>query len=188
MWRYIRHYTVVSLIYAVTALMLFTVSRPVPVAATLPVITHAKPRPLPPRLATQGMPTHVNVPSVGIDLPVKEGAYDEASATWLVDHSAAFFAPLSVVVNDNNGTSLIYAHAQSGLFETLPNITQGAEAIIKTNNGHTFHYTYQSMRLVDPSDVSVFQVDGPPLLVLQTCMGDWSQYRALFTFTLTRVE
>lgn len=188
MRRAILHYVSIAAIYAVSSLMIFTVSQPLPVASTQPSVTITEPRPIKPRLATQGIPARVTVPSLSIDLGVKTGEYDANTATWAVDNSGAFYAPISVPVNDNNGITLIYAHAQTGLFETLPEIQPGAEAIVTTDNGHTFHYTYQTMRKADPSDVSVFQVDGPPTLVLQTCMGEWSQYRALFSFNLTKVE
>lgn len=162
--------------------------QPLPSASQPVASTLTKPRPVTPRLVIQGTPVRVEIPSLGIDLPIQTASYDPTTSTWPVDHSGAFFADISVPVNDNNGVSLIYAHAQSGLFETLPSITANAEAIITSDNGHRFHYQYQSMQQVDPADVSIFRVDGPPQLVLQTCMGDWSQYRALFSFNLQSVE
>jgi sortase (surface protein transpeptidase) len=93
-----------------------------------------------------------------------------------------------VPANNNNGTTLLYAHGQDGLFGALPNIQPGALAQVYTNSGAIFSYNYTSMQQVEPSNTDIFSVNTLPNLVLQTCTGDWSQYRALYSFTLTKVE
>ena len=190
MWRYVRYFGTLLILYGMTAVVFVVLAQPrPPVNPYTPVANQiVKPRPLAPRLAVQGIPVRIAVPSLGIDLPVRTERYDEASGTWPVDNSGAFYADTSVPVNDNNGVTLIYAHAQSGLFDVLPSINADAEALVTTDNGHIFHYRFASMQAVDPGDVSVFRVSGPPQLVLQTCTGDWSQYRALFNFNLQSIE
>lgn len=190
MWRYIRYFGTLLTLYGITAVLFVILAQPAPHTNIYSPVANqvTKPRPVAPRLAVRGTPVRIAVPSLGIDLPVQTATYDEATGTWPVDNSGAFFADISVPVNDNNGVSLIYAHAQSGLFDVLPSITAGAEAIVTTHNGLRFHYRYASMQSVDPGDVSVFRIDGPPQLVLQTCTGDWSQYRALFSFNLESIE
>lgn len=167
-------------------------TRPAPPSVHLALAdyaVHAEPKlAIRPRPAIQGEPTHISVPSIGIELPVKSGNYNADAASWTIDHSGAFHADLSMPVNESNGTTLIYAHAQSGLFDTLPHLAPGAQATVTTNNGHTFLYTYVSVDQVTPNDTSVFRADGPPTLVLQTCSGDWSQYRDLYAFQLTKVS
>jgi LPXTG-site transpeptidase (sortase) family protein len=178
--------------YALAGWMFLLLTRPAPVAIHMQpqdYAIHTEPKPgIRPRPAVQGLPAHVVIPSIGINLPVKEGAYDPTTAAWSIDHSAAYHANVSMPVNESNGTTLIYAHAQSGLFDTLSKLSVGAQAVINSDNGHTFTYTYDSMRRTDPTDTSVFTSIGPPTLVLQTCSGDWSQYRDLYSFRLTGVS
>lgn len=177
--------------YVFSAMMFVAITHPAPVAVHLrpqDYAVHIEPKPgVRPRPATQGQPVHLSIPSLALELPVKQGTYNPVTTEWSIDHSGAYHADISMPVNESNGTTLIYAHAQSGLFDTLPNIPQGAQVSVASDTGHTFVYTYESMRETDPTDTSVFQAGGPPTLVLQTCSGDWSQYRDLYSFRLTRV-
>lgn len=183
-------YSAITAMYLATFTMFTQVASPPPVATSSPIVVTHVPTPKPalsPRPAIQGMPTHISVPSLGIDLNVQTGYYDDASDTWSLDLINAYYAAYSLPINDSNGTTLIYSHAQAGLFDRLPQIQADTEAIVTTDTGYTFRYSFTSMREVDPSDTSVFVFDGPPTLVLQTCVGDWSQYRALFSFKLLSV-
>jgi LPXTG-site transpeptidase (sortase) family protein len=164
--------------------MFFLVSTPAPVLAVYhPPVHHLKPK-----VIIQGIPIRVVVPSVGIDLPIQIGIYNPIDSSWTLGTDSAFYANASVPANNNNGTTLIYAHAQTGLFGELTAIQPGATAQVYTNSGAVFSYTYQSLQEVDPSDTSIFSVNTLPTLTLQTCTGDWSQYRALYSFTLTEVS
>ena len=138
--------------------------------------------------ATQGIPIRITIPSLNIDLPVAIGSYNPDDGNWTVDATQAYFADASMPVNNSNGTSLIYGHAQSAVFETLPQIQPDAEAIVTTDTGYTFHYRYTSVQEVAPTDTSVFSVTGTPKLVLQTCIGAYSELRALFSFKLVAIE
>jgi sortase A len=134
-----------------------------------------------------GIPTRIVVPSVGIDLPVQMGFYDPTTQTWTLDKSSAFYAVNSVPANDNNGATLIYAHAQNGLFVKLPDISQGATAQVYTDSGKIFSYTFASTRKVKPDDMSVFDNTGTPTLTLLTCSGVFDTYRTLVSFSFSGV-
>ncbi len=135
-----------------------------------------------------GIPNRVVVDGVSIDLPVRTGSYDPTNKTWTLDTSSAFYADRSVPVNDSNGTTLIYGHAQWGLFAKLPEITEGATAKVYTDSGKVFSYTFQSSRQVTPDDTSVFVTSGDPTLALQTCSGPFDTYRTLVSFKLNGVS
>ena len=178
--------------YTLSIIMFSLITRPAPqpahmTAADYPVRS-APVLAIRPRAAVQGQPTHLSVPSLGIDLPVKQGSYSADTANWTIDHTAAFHADISMPVNESNGTTLLYAHAQSGLFDVLPRLHPGAQAVVSSDTGHTFIYTYTNVTQTVPSDTSVFRADGPPMLVLQTCAGEWSQYRDLYAFHFTKVS
>ena len=178
-------YSAVSSINMLIIGMFILVSTPAPALAAP---FHATVHHIKPKVIIQGVPTRVVVPSVGIDLPVQIGVYNPVDSSWSLGTDSAFYANLSVPANNNNGTTLLYAHGQDGLFGALPNIQPGATAQVYTSTGALFSYTYESMQQVEPSNTDIFSITTLPTLTLQTCTGDWSQFRALYSFTLTKVE
>lgn len=184
-------YGAIALMNLFVAGMFITIlyPKPAPVISE-PVATVVRKKMTEPALAkiNIGLPTRVVVPSVGIDLPVKMGTYDPSTQEWTVDTQSAFYADRSVPINDNNGSTLIYGHAQYGLFSRLPEITDGATAEIYTDTGKVFSYTFQSSRQVTPDDTSIFTTAGAPILTLQTCSGPFDTYRTLVSFNLSGVS
>lgn len=134
-----------------------------------------------------GTPSRVVVSSVGIDQVIKPGAYNIHNKTWSVDSTSAFHATTTVPVNNTNGTTLIYGHAEWAIFGKLLEVTPGAEASVYTLEGHRFIYNFESSQQVTPNDVSALTSLGPPKLLLQTCSGPFDIYRTLVTFTLKAV-
>lgn len=157
-------------------------TEPVAAATTVarPAVT-VQEIPIRPVVATA---TRVAVPSVGIDVPVRDGTYDADRQSWAIDDTAAFRADVTVPINNANGTTLIYGHARWPLFGALPDVRPGAEAYVYTAEGIRFVYTFLSSRQVDPADVSVLTSSGPPILLLQTCSGIFDAYRTLVAFEL----
>lgn len=178
--------TCVFIMFAV----LLTPVQPSPVVATAAVasrdsITLSAPstskRPI---IGTAG---RVIVPSVGIEQEVRPGSYDIHSNSWTVDSLSAFHATTTVPVNNANGTSLIYGHAEWKIFGRLPETQPGAEAFVDTIEGQRFIYEFESSRQVEPTDTSALTASGPPKLLLQTCSGPFDAYRTLVTFKLRAV-
>lgn len=134
-----------------------------------------------------GTAARVTVPSVGIDETVRSGPYDIQNKSWTIDNQSAFHADVTVPVNNTNGTSLIYGHADQNLFGRLPEVTTGAIATVYTVEGIRFTYDFESSRQVDPTDVSALTSSGPAKLLLQTCSGPFDMYRTLATFRLREV-
>lgn len=182
-----QFYGIAGLLNLAVGVMFYTVNiTPTPVLATTPVISQKIiPTAIP---ATQGIPVRVVVPAAKIDLPVKIGSYNADNASWDVDMDNAYYADVSMPINNSNGTTLIYGHAQSAIFEMLPQIPPDAEAVVYTDTGYAFRYHHTSSRLVPPTDVSVFTSTGPPRLVLQTCIGIYSELRGLYSFKLVSIE
>lgn len=180
----VRFFSVIAGLNVAVGVMFYVVTLPPPVQAATPLL-HLTPRVVTP---LEGVPVRIDIPSLQINLPVATGSYDAMTGDWTVDATKAFYADMSVPTNDQNGTTLIYGHAQTPVFAALPSISPGAEAVVTTDTGYRFYYHYESMREVAPSNTDVFRTDGPPTLVVQTCVGDWSAYRGLFSFTLDKVE
>ena len=154
------------------------------IVAAAPVVHKKAPTEVKPVIGTA---KRVVVPSVGIDITVREGSYDSDSHSWSIDTKSAFHASNTVPVNNTNGSALIYGHAGWGIFGTLPKAGKGAKATVHTKEGYTFVYTYESNRQVEPTDVSALTETGPPKLLLQTCSGAFDTYRTLVTFRLREV-
>lgn len=134
-----------------------------------------------------GTANRVSVPSVGIDTTVQAGSYDTDTHSWSISSSGAFHADITVPVNNTNGSTLIYGHAEWPLFGRLPDVSEGAEAIVHTAEGLRFTYLFESKHQIDPADVSSLTATGPPKLLLLTCSGAFDAYRTLVTFRLTGV-
>ena len=134
-----------------------------------------------------GIAERVTVPSVGIDQMVRPGAYDTTTNTWTLDSNSAFHATTTVPINNSNGTTLIYGHAERAIFGRLLEVQPGAEAMVHTFDGYRFVYSFESSRQVTPPDTSQLTAIGKPKLLLQTCSGPFDAYRTLVTFSLKEV-
>ena len=135
-----------------------------------------------------GTPVQITLPSVNIDLKVIPGYYYPKSNSWTLTTNNAQWGVITKLANDKSGMTFIYAHYRKGVFLKLPKIKPGEVALVKTEKGHTFTYTFRSSTVTSPTDTSIFAYQGKPILVLQTCTGAWYQNRQLFVFDLTKVE
>lgn len=136
---------------------------------------------------TFGKPVRVVVPRLGIDLKVDEGYYNPADASWTLSDNNAHFAMPTSLANDYNGNTLIYGHNSEHVFGRMKNIAPGDTVEVYTDNGHIFHYVYATSQKVIPEDTSIFQYQGPPIVTIQTCSGNWNEVRSLSTFNFQRV-
>lgn len=181
-------FSCVAVMNMAVGVMLYVVTLPPPLTPqTVRLADVRHHQPLQDRI-NQGTPAHITIPSLGLDVDVATGRYNVATTGWAATNTQAYYALPSVPINDHNGTTLIYGHAQSLVFARLPEIQHGAQAVVVTSSGQHFYYSYVSMKQVLPADTSVFTDSGEPRLVLQTCMGEWDTYRGLFTFHLEKVQ
>lgn len=135
-----------------------------------------------------GTPDRIAVPAVNINLKIIPGYYDPASQSWNLSLTDAQWGVMTARPNNKSGNTFIYAHARKNVFLDLPKVKPGDEAIVSSDNGHTFTYRFISSVETAPTDTSLFDYKGKPILVLQTCSGLWYQYRQLFTFDLVKVD
>jgi LPXTG-site transpeptidase (sortase) family protein len=163
-------------------LYLFHIAPPVMAMSATSAHSVVKPKPI---AATSGTPTRIVIPSIGVDVSVGVGSYNPSDGTWTLSDDQAFYADASVPVNNNNGVTLIYGHARRAVFGRLNEVAEGNDATVYTDSGYAFHYVYKSKQDVSPSDTSIFNNDGAPTLVVQTCSGPWDAYRTLVSFQLT---
>lgn len=136
----------------------------------------------------RGLPVRLVIDRLELDLPVAKGEYDPTSGTWSISDTQAYYATPTPLLNDDAGTTLIYGHNDWRVFNILHLLDPGDTLRIYTEEGLVFHYVFRSAQNVEPTDVAAIRSDGPPKVILQTCTGNWNQWRRLFEFTLDRVE
>ena len=195
-----RYYSSVGFLYGATLLFAWYIFQPSMfsknTAYSQPLQTQPPSSPVLPkaRPVIIGKPVRIVIKEadngLDIDLPVEDGTYDEATASWSLGERSAHFALISTPANDNNGNTLIYGHNNKHVFGHLPAIHEnvGAFAQIYTDNGHIFTYSYQTTAELEPDDTSVLDNSGPPMLVVQTCSGSFYEYRRMFYFKFDKVE
>lgn len=135
----------------------------------------------------QGQPSELILPSLNLSLQVVPGVYNTKTKQWTLSLDKVQYAAMTPPPNNTTGNTFIYGHYRKGVLATLHTIQIGALAVVKTQNGHSFYYQLSSVRTTSPSDSSVFNYQGAPILTIQTCTGLFYQQRQLFTFNLVRV-
>lgn len=141
----------------------------------------------PPVAPISGLPVRIVIPSLSLDLPVDKGFYDRANDSWTLSGYRAQFAMISLPANNQKGNTFVYGHNNPYVFGPLKSLNTDAEALIYTENGHVFHYNYQSTAAYNPHDTSIFRYQGPPILTIQTCTGSMNEIRQMYTFKFQRV-
>lgn len=134
----------------------------------------------------QGDPSELVLPSLNLDLSVIPGVYNPKTKQWTLSLDKVQYAVMTPPPNTQSGNTFIYGHYRKGVLATLHTIHIGDQAIVKTSNGHSFYYQLASVKTTDPSDSSVFNYQGAPILTIQTCTGVFFQNRQLFTFDLVK--
>lgn len=107
----------------------------------------------------------LNVPSIGLDMPVVDGTTD-------VDIAISAGHMLGTAYPGQIGNSVIVGHrgySYGRLFNRLDELTKG-DQIAVTYNGQTYQYTVYQSKVVLPTDTSVTnQTNKAKVLTLITC-------------------
>jgi LPXTG-site transpeptidase (sortase) family protein len=135
----------------------------------------------------KSFPNRLQVTSVGIDLTVAKGYYNQDTQKWTLSRNKAHFATMTDMPNTETGNTYIYGHNRKEVFTPLTKIKPGAEAIVYTESGQKFTYRLARSITTKPDDSSMLFYKGSPILTLQTCTGALYQNRTLYVFELTGV-
>ncbi|HET6924856.1 MAG TPA: sortase [Candidatus Saccharimonadales bacterium] len=141
-----------------------------------------------PKAAISGNPVRLQIPSLGMDLPIINGTYSKTTRTWTLTTNKVQYAVNTALPNDTTGDTFLYGHYRPEVFARLHLIKPGATVTVTTDNGHIFTYTYTGYKVIDPSDTSIFQYQGKPELTIQTCTGLFFEHRQLFHFNYDGVK
>ena len=143
-----------------------------PVAAS-PAASGGAARPSAPRdpRTPIAMGYRVQIPRLGIDLPIAEGDIARDIEQQKTPESFAFHLPGTAVPGEGSNTYL-YAHARTGMFLALWNARAGDAVFISTPDLKVLKYVIQETHpRVAPDDVSWAQPTPGERLTLQTSTG-----------------
>jgi LPXTG-site transpeptidase (sortase) family protein len=163
-------------------------SKHVPHVSASPFIGTAAALPETVKPTIEGRPVRIEIPALSIDLPVVDGHYNTTRRSWTLSNDKVHYAVMTALANDKAGNTFVYGHNKVGVFRTLSRIKLEDKAIITTDNGHRFTYSFNGALETVPTDDALFHYQGEPILTVQTCSGAWYQNRQLFTFSLESVE
>lgn len=190
----VRFSVSVAVVYLVTLLLtmyafnagLFKLIKPEVIAAPPAVSANVKRPDFWP--VVYGKPIRLKVPKVGMDLEVIDGVFNSVDASWNVSPDKAQYATNSAQANDIAGNTFIYGHYNTKVFLPLDHLEVGDTAEIDTDKNQAFFYTLYKVTDTTPQDVAVFNYQGPPILTVQTCSGDWFEMRRFYQFKFERLN
>jgi len=113
----------------------------------------------------------IEVPRLGIDLPIAEGDIERDVIVQKTPENFAFHFP-GTALPGTVGNSYIYAHARTGMFLSLWNARVGDQVSITTPAGVELKFVVTEVHpRVPPADTSWLQPSGDERLTLQTSTG-----------------
>ena len=113
----------------------------------------------------------IEMPRLGIDLPIAEGDVERDVVVQKTPENFAFHFP-GTAIPGTFGNSYIYAHARQGMFLSLWNARIGDQVSITTPEGVALKFVVTEVHpRVAPADTSWLQPFGDERLTLQTSTG-----------------
>jgi LPXTG-site transpeptidase (sortase) family protein len=113
----------------------------------------------------------IQMPRLGIDLPIAEGDLERDVVVQQTPENFAFHFP-GTAIPGTVGNSYIYAHARRGMFLSLWNARVGDQVSITTPGGGELKFVVIEVHpRVPPADTSWLESSGDERLTLQTSTG-----------------
>jgi hypothetical protein len=113
----------------------------------------------------------IQIPRLGIDLPIQEGDIHRDIELAQTPENVAFHLPGTATPGEPSNT-YFYAHARRGMFLALWDARPGDEVFISTPDGRLLVYVVREvLPRVPPTDVSVAAPTTSERLTLQTSTG-----------------
>ncbi len=116
----------------------------------------------------KNVPTHISIPTSGIDLKVEVGGIIDGE--WILNDKSAFYLPKQYLIEGQNST-IIYAHKRVGLFLNLTKLKIGDTINLTSDRQDKSIYKVVSVATVDPNSTESLRTDTPYSLILITCSG-----------------
>ena len=131
--------------------------------------------------APASAPVRVQVPSLGIDMPIEGVGLDGDAMALPANPAVAAWYRYGSAPGSPAGSTVVAAHVDSlvynlGPFAELADAPAGTEIVLQTADGVAHRYTIASVDVVEKPAVpwaAVFDRLGPPRLTLVTCGGEF---------------
>jgi len=113
----------------------------------------------------------IQIPRLGIDLPIEEGDVQRDTVDQLTPENFAFHLP-GTAIPGQGSNSYLYSHARRGMFLSLWNAHEGDEVWISTPDRLALRYVVTEVHpRVPPDDLSWVRPSAAERLTLQTSTG-----------------
>lgn len=137
-------------------------------------------------------PVRLRVPSLGLDVPLDAvGVRDDGQMEIPEDADRAGWYRFGPVPGADTGSVVIAGHVDDrsgpGAFLALTQAQEGSEVLVELADGTELRYTVTAREQIAKPELPVadlFDRDGPPLLRLVTCTGEWSSAASSYTDNL----
>lgn len=146
---------------------------PLAIASSAPSSVTSSAGPTPTRDPRAPIPTgyRIQIPRLGIDLPLAEGDITRDIDQQHTPEGFAFHLPGTSIPGLGSNTYL-YAHARVGMFLALWNVKPGDDVVVSTPDLRALRYVIAEVHpRVPPDDVSWVQPTTSERLTLQTSTG-----------------
>jgi LPXTG-site transpeptidase (sortase) family protein len=148
-----------------------SVPSPYPSASASPASAPVEPSPPAPTIGPIPEGYRVQLPRLGIDLPIAEGDIERDVVVQQTPENFAFHLP-GTAIPGTSGNSYLYAHARRGMFLSLWNARIGDEVRITTPDGGELKFVVTEVHpRVPPTDTSWVLPSADERLTLQTSTG-----------------
>ncbi len=122
------------------------------------------------------LPTQIQIPSIGIDMPVEIGSIKDG--VWQISYDHPTFLDSSARPG-TDGNIVIYGHNKKVIFGNLPYLSLGQKIIIKTQDGKIHTYEAYEKDFVSPDRVNLVSPENKEDLTIFTCWGLFDSQRAV---------
>ncbi len=136
-----------------------------------------------------GQPSQLIVDRLGISLPIDEGIYDVENDSWNLSNGTVYFANMTSLPNNKNGSTFLYGHNQDDTLAKLGDLAVGDKILIETENNHKFTYRYEKDEYIMPDQTSIlYEKPAKPRVVIAICESLFGITRRIMYFNLVEVN
>ena len=125
----------------------------------------------------ENVPVRILIPSASIDLPIVKAPV--VNGYWELSENSASYG-LGSGVPGQNGNTVIFAHARTGLFYNLKDV-KVKDIVYVFSKNKWFRYRVNKITAVYPNDTTVIQPTKNQTLTLYTCTGFDDEKRLIVT-------
>jgi Sortase domain len=152
--------------------------------------TKIAPKPVEYQVTQLGAFASLTFPRLNYTLPIKQGQYSVALASWTVqDGSVQWITEATQLINNQPTVhTILYGHNFADVLGVTNQLVVGDTMTIQTTAGVTLIYRFTGGVLVSPNNTSILQNHNANTLSMFTCAGLFDQYRRLMSFNYVGVE